>query len=246
MKFELLPVIEIMLDLYKKPANIDRFTAYLKLLQGNTKGELIMPLGGFNPMGKEHVYAKLTALKELNAEQIIAATLANLNKKLISDKNETVFKVALNLSDDLKGAWTNHYTADYDNRFKLNPLVVRNFCIPVFWTSEICNENIITERTLASCYRTLYWLSHSAPATLKEHCDQEKFVAAKVNYQDKSGVNNFKKVAEYYHQHQDSKDYNIIFNFLYGDQAAEQLNFVRYGVEGEMTGLRYIAQIANS
>jgi len=103
MIFELLPTIDIMLALYKQPRNMERFREYLKTLQGETKGDLVMPISGFNPMAKEHVVIKLAELKELQAEKIIAETLAGLNKKLTRQVNKNIFKVALNLSDDPAG-----------------------------------------------------------------------------------------------------------------------------------------------
>jgi len=58
--------------------------------------------------------------------------LDNLNLKVAQQNPNLEFKVALNLSDDLKGGWTNHFTSDYDSKFKLKGFVNKNFCIPVF------------------------------------------------------------------------------------------------------------------
>ncbi len=92
----------------KKPRTLERFQEYLKTLQGDTKGDLVMPISGFNPMAKEHILQKLTELKTLNAEEIIHETLFELNNKLTHQPNDKIFKVALNLADDFKGGWTNH------------------------------------------------------------------------------------------------------------------------------------------
>ena len=136
MTFELLPIIDKMLELYQKSRNFDRFQDYLNLLQGETKGDLAIPISGFNPMAKEHVLDKLMELKDLCAEQIIAETIFELNKTIIKEGSSDIFKISLTLSDDLKGGWTNRFTTDYDSKFKLNALMNRHFCTPVFWTSE--------------------------------------------------------------------------------------------------------------
>ena len=136
MTFELLPIIDKMLELYQKSRNFDRFQDYLNLLQGETKGDLAIPISGFNPMAKEHVLDKLMELKDLCAEQIIAETILELNKTIIKEGSSDIFKISLTLADDLKGAWTNRFTTDYDSKFKLNALMNRHFCTPVFWTSE--------------------------------------------------------------------------------------------------------------
>src|ERR1700752_1285975 len=114
MTFELLPILDKMCELYEKPANIDRFNQYLQLLIGDTDNDLATPIGAYNPMAKEHVLHRLNELRELKAEVLVQDTLAKLNKEIGDIKNTDTFKVALCLSDDLKGGWTNRYTSDYD------------------------------------------------------------------------------------------------------------------------------------
>ncbi|NML38861.1 hypothetical protein HHL17_16765 [Chitinophaga sp. G-6-1-13] len=236
MRFEVLPVIDLMLGLYHQPAGMERFHQYLKHLQGNTRGDLAIPLGGFNPMGKAHVAEKLEQLKALHAEDIMADTLSSLGPLASGG----VFKVALNLCDDLKGGWTHRYTTDYDARFKIQALVARGFCVPVFWTSESYDAALIRSRTLESCYRTLYWLTASKPLTLEDHGKQERYVAIQAGsipfFSDAA-------IAAFYQQHKDSREYAVIFNFLYGDEAAASLGFPTFGIPGAMTGLRYLQQL---
>lgn len=141
MTFEVAPVLSFFEALYQKPPSKKRFEEYIHKLQGPTKGNLNFPIGGFNPMAKEHALQKIKELKSLQAENIIAETLNELNKKIKSDHSRTI-KVILNLADDLKGGWTNRYTTDFDSKFKINALVTRNFCTPFFWTSEDYNPNL--------------------------------------------------------------------------------------------------------
>ena len=81
MSFELLPIIDKMLDFYQNPRNSDRFQVYLKMLQGDTKGDLVLPIGGFNPMAKEHILEKLEELKALNTEGVMQKVIVDFNKK---------------------------------------------------------------------------------------------------------------------------------------------------------------------
>lgn len=238
MQFELLPVIDLMLGLYHQPADMERFRQYLRHLQGSTKGDLAMPLGGFNPMGKPHVAEKLEQLKALRAEEIMADTLATIGSSFPGG----AFKVALNLCDDFRGGWTNRYTTDYDTRFKIQALVVRRFSVPVFWTSETYDEALIRARTAESCYRTLYWLSSPKPVTLEEHGKQERYVAAKAGTVPSPEATDG-AITAFYQQHKDSREYPVIFNFLYGDEAAASLGFPTYGIPGVMSGLRYLQQL---
>ncbi|MEZ5043417.1 MAG: hypothetical protein R2828_26205 [Saprospiraceae bacterium] len=71
MKFELLKVLDNILDLYKLPRNKERFDKYLYLLQGANKDEMILPIAAFNPMGKELALTKVEALLALDAEILV-------------------------------------------------------------------------------------------------------------------------------------------------------------------------------
>lgn len=227
MQFEMLPILDKMYALYQKPRNIDRFSKdYLTLLQGDTKGDLAMPISGWNPMAKEHILGKITALKELDAEKIVQHILNEQNIIWKDSFPYITWKVCLCIADDLKGGWTNHYTSDYDSKFKLNALVNRHFCVPFFWSSETYDIPLIQQRTLAYLYRSIYWLSKPKPKTLAQHLEQEEFVA---NYLKISTHN--PDLAAFYQKYKNSEEYNIIFNFFYGDKASEELGFKKYGVK---------------
>ena len=71
MPFELIPVIDQMITIYQMPKHFDRFKAYLKLLQGNSPGDIELPIGSYNPMAGVHVIEKLLQLKEMGAEQMV-------------------------------------------------------------------------------------------------------------------------------------------------------------------------------
>ena len=242
MTFELLPTIDIMIDLYQMPRTMERFQEYLKILQGDQKGELAMPISGFNPMAKEHILQKLTELKNIKAEQIMNDTLTELNKKCADHSSKIVFKVALNLSDDLKGGWTNRYTSDYDGKFKISALIKRQFCAPVFWTSEQYTEDLVKNRTLSYCYRTVYWRANGKPGTLKEHIEMERFADQGIIDKRINQQIDFRLLETFYNKNKDSKDYQIIFNFLYGDKASTTLGFPTYGIKEEMSGFEYARQ----
>ncbi len=240
MNFELIPIVDIMLDFYAKPRSKERFQEYISMLQDGKKGDLTLPIGGFNPMAKEHILQKLTELKELKAEQIIQDTLESINVTLTHDQVRGTFKVVLNLADDLKGGWTNRYTTDYDSKFKINALVNRTFCTPFLWTSESYTEQIIRSRALEYAIRTIYWLTNPKPKTLKDHIEQETYVAemSKLN-SDNLDANDFELLDNFYLKYQESDDYGIIFNFLYGDNASKTLEFPTYGVAGNRNGFDY-------
>ena len=239
MRFELVPIIDTMLDLYEKPRSMERFQEYISILQ-DKKGDMTLPIVGFNPMAKEHILNKLTELKELNAEQVIQETINDLNATLKKELHQNVIKVVVNVADDLKGAWTHRYTTDYDSKFKINALVKRNFCTPFFWTSENYTKQLIISRTFEYALRTIYWQTNPKPTTLKEHIEQEIYVAMKdqINL-NKTDTTSFELLDNFYLKHQQSDDHSIIFNFLYGDNASKSLEFPTYGITGKSNGFDY-------
>lgn len=240
MTFELIPVLDKMAEFYEKPANFNRFKDYLKLLTGNTDNDLELPIGAFNPMAKEHVLQKLNELRDLKAEKIASETFKVLNQELKNVSHTKKFKVVLCLSDDLKGGWTNRYTCDYDSKFKLNALIARNFCTPIFWTSENFDAELIKQRIREYCYRTLYWLDKPKPTTLLDHVLQEQFVADKAG-PNKSASIDHKFLSKFFDEYKSSEEYPILFNFFYGDNASVSLGNKAYGVKDEFAGFKFAA-----
>jgi hypothetical protein len=246
MKFQVIPVIDLMLELYQKPVAPARFQDYLTLLQGESKGDLVLPLGGFNPMAKEYAVSKLRELKALGAEAIASEVSVELNQILSHQDTDKTIGIAVTLSDDLKGGWTNRYTSDYDSKFKINALLSRNFCTPIFWTGEFFSSAMIRQRILEYAWRAVYRQSHKAPVSLREHLEQEIFVARQVPDSTLAENGTNASVAQLYHRHMDSDDYHTVFNFLYGSKASASLEFpVRFELE-DFAGYRYAAALAQN
>ncbi len=240
MTFDVVPILDLMIDFYQKPRDFERFQSYLSLLQGDTKGDLARPIGGFNPMAKPHVLEKLMVLKKMDAETIMTNTLGEVSSK---SKNAPIFKVSLTLADDWKGGWTNRYTADFDSKFKFNALAKRQFCTPIFWTSEDFSEELIRVRTLEYAYRTIFWNDKKTkPQTLKDHFEQEQFVAKHVQLKSPKLQDDTDFLQKFYQNHVNSEDYALIFNFFYGDAASESLGFKTFGVQDDAAGFKFARQ----
>ncbi len=147
MKFKLRPIFSEIKDFYQQPISKDRFRSYLNLLIGETDDNLALPIAGFNPMAKEHILKKIEELERFDAEGVMTEEISQVNAKIVTTGEE--IQVVLNVADDLKGAWTNFYTTDFDSKFKLHAFVSRNFCVPHFWTSEEYTKKQIEDRTKA-------------------------------------------------------------------------------------------------
>ena len=92
--------------------------------------------------------------------------------------------------------------------------------------------------------RTIYQSNHSCPKTLREHLEQERFVAKYARRVLQPALED-ETYHEFYLLHKDSEDYSRIFNFLYGDSVCESLGFPVYGIPGVMPGYKYAAQLIN-
>ena len=239
MRFQLLPVVDIMIELYQSPINADRFTKYMKILQGNSPGDISLPITYYNPMGKEHVLKKLLDLKAFDIENVMKDTL-NLINETISSKDSISVRVSPALADDLGGGWTNRFTTDYDSKFNINDLFKRNFCTPLFWVSEAYSIEKIKERTADYCYRVLYRSNNPQPLSLKDHIKQEAYVANQNVFKNKNRpLTNFENIHRFYLDHKNSTGYPTIFNFLYGDSASKELGHAAYGIREEWAGYTY-------
>ncbi|WP_299623499.1 hypothetical protein [uncultured Tenacibaculum sp.] len=243
MKFKLKPILSEMKELYSKPISAERFKEYISKLQGDTKGDLALPIGGFNPMAKNHILQKISELENLRAEAIMEQTIKNFNTKLVESSSKEI-TVVLNIADDLKGGWTNFFSTDFDSKFKLTPLINRSFCVPYFWTSELFSTELITNRTLEYLNRTFYRLKNPQPKTLREHLKQEIFsLKLENNYFQDYIESDFIKIEKYYSENKNSEEYDRIFNFFYGDKGSESLGYKKYGIQ-KPTGYEYAKQIS--
>ncbi|MEL6863974.1 MAG: hypothetical protein AAFP19_06135, partial [Bacteroidota bacterium] len=176
MEFVVKPILDQMAALYRMPRDRKRFEHYLFMLQGNDKDNLLLPISGYNPMGKEQVLAKLEALQSLRTEALIEDVLKKINPQ-IANQGEQKIEVVINLADDAGGAWSNRYTVDHNSKFDLAPMIRRNFCTPYFWTSERYSKAQIIQIAQAYVYRSIFWLTNQSPQSLKDFLAQEVFVA---------------------------------------------------------------------
>lgn len=238
MRFELFPILDRMLYFYGKPLNPQRFYDYLEIMQGGTK-DLLVPIANFNPMAKDHVLEKLLELQKLDIEKVIQQELTLINKEIKNRKESSVFKVAFNLADDLKGGWTNRYSTDYDNKYKLNALVSRNFCVTLLWSSEEYSIEKIKSRIRETCHRTICWLDHPKPKTLEDHINLERIIALKAKLNEPASDIDVQQMDAFYNENKATDNYTILLNFLYGDQASIHLGLAPVGIKEDMAGFKY-------
>ena len=245
MKFKLRPVLFDMEQMYCIPPSKKRFEKYLYMLQGKDKNDMVLPIGGYNPMGNDHFIQKLHSLITLDAEEIAKRVINEINKTL-NEEVEHIFEVVINLADDIGGAWSHRFMTDYSSKFQIEPLLKRNFCTPYFWTSEDLNEILIARRIRAYIYRTCFQINNGPPLSLEDHIAQEIFVEKRIaSKRDNQGTLNLERLTSFYEKNYNSEDYGLIFNFLYGDDISKSLGYKTYGCKmGEAS--QFIVEMANT
>lgn len=239
--FKLLPILDKMEVLYRLPRNRSRFDTYLSMLQGEDGAGMVLPIAAYNPMAKEGALEKLCHLKNCGAEEIAAEVISKINDTLDTNYDREL-SVVINLADDIGGSWSSRYTTDYTSKFSFGSILKRDFCTPYFWTSEDFSTEMIRLRVAEYLHRSMYWITHNRPITLTEHIDQEAYVS-----EQSGGASNIMKqdvsAHEFFLEHGESKDYGLIFNFLYGDKASQELNYKTYGMR-ELAGFKYAEALA--
>lgn len=233
MKFELVPILEKLRDLYLIPRGPDRFQAYIDLATGGataTKYIPYPPLITVNPMAKEHALEFVESLLALEMENVARTVLKEANVRLESVEYPNTVKVGLSVLDDLKGGWTNR-TFNDAARFKVGESLEKTgwLCVPV-WTSEIPNLEELRAVVLESACRAAFAVQHGDPKTLREMIVQEGTVAtfAKRTLEfDREELEYSRAVIA---PHLDSTNQPTVIACLYGDEAAKELGYPPLGL----------------
>ncbi|MEO0724311.1 MAG: hypothetical protein AAFZ63_07210 [Bacteroidota bacterium] len=244
MLFTHTPLLDRMEEFYLLPRNRQRFETYLEMMLGADRADIVLPIASFNPMGKELVLSKIQELKQVDAEGIVQTTVERVNVKL-EQVAGTGVSVALNLVDDVGGAWSNRYTTDYTSKFDFGGTFKRHFCLPYFWTSETYTEELVRHRCLEYIYRFVHWQEADKPETLGDHLQQEVSVQTQLQQHGLYSENPINPIMDQLAKTEAENDnYNFIFNFFYGDAACEVLNYPTHGVAEEEAGFQYAAALA--
>jgi hypothetical protein len=177
--------LQVQRELHGLPRNQERFRQYLDTMQNRygTDG-MLAPLLIVNPMGKDHVAARLDALLALDADTVAARAVAEASARLADVSGH--FKIALVVADDLMGGWTNRYAYEFDLRFrhvgalpKQLPRWLRHFWLTaVLWSSEPAIEQAVRAAILTAVYRAAYVHRHGRARTLRAMLAQEGHVMA--------------------------------------------------------------------
>lgn len=174
------PLLAEQRDLYRRPRDYKRFKAFLHMTLDMEAERVKLPTLGMNPMAKEHVAACLDALLAADAEAVGEASMREVEPELREVPG--TFRVALVVSDDVAGGWTNRFTCDYAERRAAPGPPGQDYLDwlgVTLWAGDPPTADMVRERVRTVLYRVLYIHRHGRAATLRELLAQEGWVMAR-------------------------------------------------------------------
>jgi hypothetical protein len=238
MKFEFVPTLEKLRDLYTVPRGPQRFQAYIDLTVGGAQRSIdlaLPPLVMANPMAKENVLELVKTWIELGAEDAAAAALEQAQTLLETTQLELdlfsdPIKVGFTVLDDLGGGWTNR-TFNDAARFKTaENLHKTHWIILILWSSETPAQGRIRPLVLESVYRAGYATQHGDPQTLRQMMHQEGHAAhfaGQIPIFDPEELEYSRSVIT---PHLEATEQPITFACMYGDDAARAIGYAPLGL----------------
>lgn len=237
MKLSFLPLLQIQRDLYAVPRGMERFREYIKTMTDPDTGDLALPLVAMNPMGKDHIPALIDEYIALGAEKIAADALDDVRRATASAVADRDYQVALVVSDDLKGGWTNRWASEFGYRVEGGAILKRGFITGILWTSEPASATRVRDEVLTCIYRAEYLQTHPAPKTLRGMLAQEGYATARAGCTTPSlDAEDLAYTRTVIEPHLDAHDRATVMACLFGDTAANALGYPPQGLT-ERAGL---------
>jgi hypothetical protein len=230
MKVEIFPLLEKQRELYRIPRGVERFHSYLREMIDPESRDLRLPLVAMNPMGKDHIPALLDQLIALDAENAAAQAIAEAAPRLKGIPGD--YRLALVLSDDAMGGWTNRYTSEYSHRFESGTLLRRGWLVGVLWTSEPPALETVREAALTAVYRAAYIQQHGFAENLRERMAQEGYSMAMAGCRSlRLNPEEIAATREIIQPFLETRDMRTGVECLFGDEAAISLGFTPRGLQ---------------
>ncbi len=234
MDFTHVPLLQTQRDLYDLPRGGARFQAYLDTMRTADGGDIELPLPAMNPMAKEHVPQMLDDLLAMGADAAAAETVSRVSATqgwVDAPGDSPDFRVALVLSDDLLGGWTNRYVYEFTHRFREQALHKRGWATVLLWTSERYTPDDIREVTATTLHRMAHIQQHGYPPTLRDMFAQEGYALHHAGATTPSlEADDLAYTREVLADYLDAKHEPILLPALFGDPAARELGYAPLGL----------------
>jgi hypothetical protein len=215
-------------ELHNVPRGTERFREYIQLITGGGDDVDAPPLVAMNPMGREHVAARLDELIALGAERAAAEALREAERRLPDEPG--TFKHGLALADDLRGGWTNRYTSEAGLLFGEDHGARRGWISTVLWVSDTPAPETVRAAVLCAAYRALHKRRLGPPKTLEQVLRQEGRAAAFAGLPQHLEPDDLAYSREVLQPYLCSDDYPTCFTAMFGDSAARAVGYPPLGL----------------
>ncbi len=228
------PLLQTQRDLYDLPRSPARFQAYLDTMRTADGSDIELPLPAMNPMAKEHVPQMLDDLLAMEADAVAAETVSQVSAAqgwVDAPGDSSDFRVALVLSDDLLGGWTNRYVYEFNHRFREQALHKRGWATTLLWTSETYTPEIVREAVAATLHRLAHIQRHGYAHTLRDMLAQEGHAMTQAGATAPSlDADDLAYTREVLADYLDAEHEPILLPALFGDPAAHELGYTPLGL----------------
>ena len=233
MKFEFVPTLEKLKDLYGIPVGPARFQAYIDTVVGGAQRSaelLLAPLVQANPMAKIHALECVETWIGLGAEESARAILEEVELGFAAIPFKKGVKMGFTVLDDLKGGWT-HRTINDTARFKTGEALERTGWVSLpLWTSEVPMLGSLRPLVLEGAFRAGYVSKYGDPQTLAEMLRQEGQVAQFAGRALEFDPDELEYSRAVIAQYLGSTEQPVTFACIYGDDAARELGYAPLGL----------------
>ncbi len=228
MKFEFVPTLEKLLEVYRVPIGQARFDAYIAATVGGAQSRAdlaLLPLVSANPMAKAHLNTTLETWLELGVDTATQKIVQSLEPVWSLD---VAYKVGLTLLDNQKGGWTNRFLNDWEFRFpsKINP----DWIVVPLWVSEAPSFEILEVAIRAAVARVVWQWQHGVPQTLLEMLHQEGFAQSFAGLKPTLETDDLEYSRVVLAPFLQSVEKPVQFACLFGDAAAREVGYVALGL----------------
>jgi hypothetical protein len=239
MQVEHIPLLQIQRDLHEIPRSMERFHEYLRVMINEEGDDLALaPMAMMNPMGREHVTARLDELLALDADSIATEVATEASTRLADAPG--YYRHGLVIVDDLHGGWTNRYSNDAGQRIGATAPDLahalhsnksrHNWISTMLWVSDTPSDELIRQSMLVNIYRIVYIHRHGIAETLREVMAQEGAAAIFAGIQPHLDEDDIAYSREVLQPLLDKGDYPILIAALYGDDGARTLGYEPLGL----------------
>lgn len=230
MRIEFVPLLQLARELHDLPRGMERFQTYLATITGGADDDVALPpLISMNPMGREHVAARLDEWIAMGAEDVARTATIEAAQELADVPAD--LKLGLVIVDDLRGGWTNRYFSEFNFRFGTANSIKRAWIAVPLWVSEAPSRAAIRAAVRAAIYRAAYVLRHHQAQRLGQMLAQEGLTAIFAEpYAPPLTDEELAYVREVIRPHLEATEWSVVFPCLYGDPVASALGYEQLGL----------------